>query len=217
MVGSQITLGGRDDLTTQVSCTIKDNKGNRIQVVAIGTSRNDDLFLKDIFGSLQLETCNSLDCLVDVSYYYTIKNGGETDLEIVEVERSREGITDNLVTRLPDTSLRPQEQTDVRETDVIDVCVEAEIITVVTADGEPPCGYLVSDSDTYVVQTHGLPEREVPSKPCVPGKGKGKGGKGKKTDSDYFDIRTEVVPQCFLLRQPRKGWVKEIRIEEGLW
>ena len=143
-----------------------------MQTFNIGTTRHDDLFLKDVFGSLQLESCDRLNCLIDVMYVYTIQNDGNTHLAITEVERSRERLLDDLVDSVQDKNLRPDEHTSAEETDVIDVCVHASIVTFVEAIGEPPSGSPISADDKYVVDVDGLPARAIPS-PCI-GKGKGK-------------------------------------------
>jgi hypothetical protein len=171
-IGSQITLGDRDDLPDEIMCSVMNNQGAALQTFNIGTTSQDDLFLKDVFGSLQLESCDRLNCLIDVTYVYTIQNDGSTDLEITEVERSREGISDDLIDSIQDTNLRPDENTSAEENAVIDVCVHTSIVTVVEAIGEPPSGIPGSAEDTYVVDVDGLPDREIPS-PCS-GKGKGK-------------------------------------------
>ena len=50
--------------------------GSRKQTVQINTSGNEDLILMDIYGSLQLESCDDKQCNVPVTFTYLIKNIG---------------------------------------------------------------------------------------------------------------------------------------------
>jgi hypothetical protein len=170
-IGSQVTFGDKNDLPDLIQCFVKDTSGDTLQTFTIGTTGFDDLFLKDIFGSLQLETCDSLNCLVRVTYVYTVQNDGNTQLEIVRLDRTREDMDDNVVNLVQDTSLQPNQKTPAEEPDTIDVCIEARIVTAVTVEGDPPSGSPVTADDTYTVKTDGLDEREIP---CA-----GKSGKGK--------------------------------------
>jgi len=177
-VGSQLAFGDKDNLPDLIQCFVKDNRDETLQAFTVASTRHDDLFLKDVFGSLQLESCDRLNCRVQVTYIYTIQNDGNTQLEITALDRSREDMNENVVGLVQDTSLLPDENTPAHEPDVIDVCVEASIVTRVEAEGDPPSGSPVTAVDTYTARTEGLEQREIP-KPCVSGKGKGGKGKGK--------------------------------------
>ena len=169
-VGGQISFGDKKDLPAEIFCTVKDNEGSVLQEFNIRTTDYDYLFLKDVFGSLQLESCNSHECLIDITYVYTIQNDGTTSLEITSVDRSREGSTDDLTGLVNDGSLRPGETSPAEEPSVLDICVYGSIVTIVEATGKPPSGSPVSSDGTYIVETEGLPEREIPE-PCSNGEG----------------------------------------------
>lgn len=169
-VGDQISFGDKKDLPAEIFCTVKDNEGSVLQEFNIRTTDYDDLFLKDVFGSLQLESCNSLECLIDITYVYTIQNDGSTSLEITSVDRSREGSTDDVTGQFNDGNLSPGESTPAQEPSVLDICVYGSVITIVEATGKPPSGSPVSSDGTYIVETQGLPEREI-AEPCSNGEG----------------------------------------------
>jgi hypothetical protein len=104
-VGDQISFGDKKDLPDVIYCAVKDNEGSMLQEFSIRTTDYDDLYLKDIFGSLQLESCDNHECLIDVTYVYYIKNDGSTSLEITSVDRSREGTTDDVTGLVKDGNL----------------------------------------------------------------------------------------------------------------
>ena len=184
-VGSQVTLGDRDAYPELVQCFVKDNRGRTLQTFTVASARFEDLYLKDVFGSLQLESCDRLNCLVPVTYVYTIQNDGNTELDVTRLDRTRDDMTEDVVRLVEDKRLRPDENTPAREASRIDVCVEDMIRTSVRAVGAPPSGSPVTADDSYEVTTEGIPFREIP-KPCVSGKGKG-GKAGKKGgDDDYY-------------------------------
>lgn len=164
-VGDQISFGDKKDLPAEIFCTVKDSEGSLLQEFSIRTTDYDDLYLKDVFGSLQLESCNSLECLIDITYVYSIHNDGTTSLEITSVDRSREGSTDDVTGLVNDGNLRPGESTPAEEPSVLDICVYGSVVTIVEATGKPPSGSPVSSDGTYIVETQGLPERET-SEPC---------------------------------------------------
>jgi hypothetical protein len=170
-VGSQITFGEKSDLPDEIECIIMDNEGHTLQSLNVRTTDDDELYLKDVFGSLQLESCDNQECRVDAVYVYTIVNDGNTQLEIVSVDRSRNGATDSVFDLAKGANLRPGESTSSDEAGVIDVCMHASVVTIVEAAGKSPSGSPVSANDIYVVDVIGLPEPETPQ-PCVTGKGR---------------------------------------------
>ena len=172
-VGDQISFGDKKDLPDVIYCAVKDRKGSLLQEFNIRTTDYDDLYLKDIFGSLQLESCDDHECLIDITYVYTIKNDGSTSLEITSVDRSREGTTDDVTGLVKDGNLNAGDTTPAQEPSVLDICVSGSIVTIVEATGKPPSGSPVSSDGSLVLETHGLPKREIPE-PCVGGKGSGK-------------------------------------------
>ena len=57
--------------------------------------------LKDKFGSLELEACvdstgDGADCITTLCYLYVLDNIGTSDMDITELERTRDGVTENL-------------------------------------------------------------------------------------------------------------------------
>lgn len=170
-VGAQITFGQKSDIPDEIECIVMDNEGNTLQTFNVRTTDEDELYLKDIFGSLQLESCDNQECRVDAVYVYTIVNDGNTQLEIVSVDRSRNGATDSVTDLANNVNLRPGESTSANEAGVIDICMHASIVTLLEAAGKSPSGSPVSANDIYVVDVTGLPEPEIPE-PCVTGKGR---------------------------------------------
>ena len=170
-IGTQITFGELSDLPEEIKCSVMDNQGHTLQTFNIRTTDEDELYLKDVFGSLQLESCDSQECRVEALYVYSIVNDGNSQLEIVSVDRSRNGATDNVFDLAQDANLRPGESTSVNEADVIDVCMHASIVTNVEAAGKPPSGSPISANDIYILEVTGLPEPDIPE-PCVTQKGR---------------------------------------------
>lgn len=62
------------------------------------------------------------DCLIDIRYTYTVSNFGNTNSEIITLTRERGGETKDLYPLLEKTILTPNENTDVSETENIDIC-----------------------------------------------------------------------------------------------
>lgn len=203
-IGSLVTLGGRgDDFPGLVQCFVRDNRGDVLQTFTVGSARFEDLYLKDIFGSLQLESCGNLrrrrilqesdggeddkpfiqNCLVPIEYIYNIQNDGNTPLRVTELNRARAEIAENDALGLvKDKNLLPGEDTPAREADVLDVCIKAVIGTDVTVVGAPPSGSPIKASDSFDVHVNGIPVRKIPS-------GKGKGGKGTYQCDSNFQLQ----------------------------
>ena len=172
-VGDEFEVEGRNggDLPETLECTISDD-GEDLQTLTINTGGNVDLFLKDQFGSLQLEACDDQDCTVPITYYHKITNTGETDLEVTNLDVLRPG-SDSIsaIGLIPDTDLSPGESTIVKEPAVLDVCVDATIMTNTDVDGVSPDGTTVTDDDDYVVSVTGNTRRPTgsPTRSPTPG------------------------------------------------
>mmetsp|Transcript_1667 Transcript_1667/g.3054 ORF Transcript_1667/g.3054 Transcript_1667/m.3054 type:complete len:847 (-) Transcript_1667:240-2780(-) len=72
------------------------------------------------------------DCVQEVIYSYVVTNVGDNDQTIIELDRTRNGITVDLRALLDETDLSPGRFAIARETDVLDYCVEKIVST--TAD-----------------------------------------------------------------------------------
>jgi hypothetical protein len=69
-----------------LSCVMEDNSGSVLQTLTLNTGGDEDLYLKDKFGSLQVEACEDLDCAIDIVYEYKVNNTGPTDLTVTELD-----------------------------------------------------------------------------------------------------------------------------------
>lgn len=81
------------------------------------------------FGSLEVEQCDDLDCIVGVTYSYTASNAGEAPINITSMTRTREGETVDLTDMVDPTELDVGESTVVEEPDEVDYCVPSVITT----------------------------------------------------------------------------------------
>merc|ERR1740124_1221375 len=138
-VGKEFIVSGAggSELPNSILCEIKQNNVKR-QELRINTSGKEDLYLKDIFGSFQLESCDEKDCLVPITYTYSLENIGQSPMDITEVLRSR---GDNIVDLMDEVlALGFGESTTITEEDIIDVCVKDEITTVLSAKADPDVG-----------------------------------------------------------------------------
>ena len=151
-----ITNGGAV-LPTRLNCSIRNPADATVvyQTIGMDTSGTVDFFLKDTFGSLEVEACAndqglSSDCIVDVTYTYTMTNVGTSDMTITVVSRTRNSQTVDLLNLVPVPFLMPGESTIVRETEALDICVDGSYTTTVEAAADPPTGFPCLGSDTYV-------------------------------------------------------------------
>lgn len=94
--------------------------------------------LKSSFGSLLVEQCGELDCVVDVTYTYTTTNVGTEDLDITAFLRTRNDETVDLIDSVDPTDIAAGESTVTEEDDVVDYCVASSINTEidVVSEGE---------------------------------------------------------------------------------
>ncbi|CAJ1917552.1 unnamed protein product [Cylindrotheca closterium] len=137
---------GDGDLPDTVMCILRDNEGNEIQRVKFDTSGTVDLFLKNAFGMIQLESCTVRDrptqsCKMPVQYSYTVSNQGLAPLSLMKVERSRNSNVVDLTPLAPVIELRagegtPGEATSVVEDDILDLCIPEVYETTVTASSD---------------------------------------------------------------------------------
>jgi hypothetical protein len=166
-VGSEFTVerdnGGK--LPETLSCSIADTAGYVLQTVTLNTGGTVDLYLKDRYGSLQLEACGDQDCTVDIEYEYEVTNTGPIDLTIIALDRDREGQTVDLFDEIRDTdlSLSPGQSTTVAEKDVVDTCVNGVYVVAAYTEGESHGGATVTDTDVYEFEISGASSRPTPS------------------------------------------------------
>ena len=77
-------------LEARITCEISAADGSSMQGVVINTSGEEDLFLGDTFGSLELVSCGGRSCLANVEYSYMVNNTGTGDAVLTEFSRVRE-------------------------------------------------------------------------------------------------------------------------------
>ena len=109
-----------------VSCTVYSlNDGSfdaALQRVLISTS--EPFYLKETYGSLQVQSCDDEVCLQEVTFTYTVTNDGETTAEVTELIRDCDLVTDpsDIFSLLTQTTLAPGESGSYSETFTVDVC-----------------------------------------------------------------------------------------------
>ena len=87
-VGAAIEVGdAATALPEVIVCTVTDESGSELQVLTINTSGDVDLYLKDKFGVLQLESCAvenqpPQECIIPIVYTYTLTNVGGVPMNI---------------------------------------------------------------------------------------------------------------------------------------
>lgn len=165
------TIGSTGSLSSTLMCAIASIDGSTFyQTVTLDTSGTVDLYLGNEFGSLQLQACDDQDCIEEVTYFYLLENVGSTPMTITVLDRTRDGVTESFLDRLPTTELDIDESTVVTEMDTIDVCVKQLINITVNAEAEPPAGTPCFDSDMYSLQTDGtnLPPTPSVTSPPIP-------------------------------------------------
>ena len=157
-VGSAVTVNGANGgkLPASMICSISSPDGTSLQTVTINTSGDLPLSLKDVFGSLQLETCTDttgsvIDCLLEVIYTYSFANVGTNVMNITTAEVTRNNVTTDFIGSVPVTSLSPGESTSVNVTETVDFCIEGTYVTTIFAEASPPSGTICSDTDEYVI------------------------------------------------------------------
>jgi hypothetical protein len=93
---------------------------------------------KSVYGSLEVERCDELECIMDVMYFYTATNAGEAPINITSMTRVRDGDTLDLTDQVDPKELDVGEQTVVTESDQVDYCVTSSITTkvMISSNGE---------------------------------------------------------------------------------
>lgn len=144
--GDALTLMGNDigPLPEEVTCFIYvASDSNPVQSFTIDLSGEQELFLLDTFGSLQLEACDELDCMVEVTYAYTVINTGSVDATIEKFERERDGVVLDLLNSVELTVVSPGNTASSSETEFVNYCLDAVYYTVVTVEAVPETGGLI--------------------------------------------------------------------------
>jgi hypothetical protein len=89
------------------------------------------------------------DCLLDVTYTYTVTNIGDVDANIILFERTRNEEMQDLIDLLPSTFLAVEETTMVTETEEIDRCVQQSFATNTIVAQIPNADLLCEDVGFY--------------------------------------------------------------------
>ena len=150
-------------LPDQIYCVItgeSSESANVYQDFSFYTSNGNDgatLEVKDQFGSLILDACinadgEGVDCIELVTYTYEISNVGPNDMDLSELERTHNNVTESLVHLLPVMNLRPGDVTQVTETVEVDICKEADFTTYVSVEANPENGLVCFDEDEYLFE-----------------------------------------------------------------
>ena len=114
---------GDESLPEQVRCSIFNLMGDLLQSLVINMSGQDDLYLKDKYGSLTLEACNSQVCNTDVTYAYTVENTGSKLMTVTEFARMRNGVREDLLPAEVPFDLAPGDSRTSTEIETVDLCV----------------------------------------------------------------------------------------------
>jgi hypothetical protein len=138
-------LSGNDGgpLPREVTCFIfVASSSSPVQTFTIDLSGEQGLFLLDTFGSFQLEACDELDCMVEVTYEYTVINTGGVEATIEKFEREREGDILDLTGEVP-AIVSPGSTISASETEIVNYCLDAVYFTEVTVEAVPESGGLI--------------------------------------------------------------------------
>jgi hypothetical protein len=159
-VGDDIVVPSGTDATgplpESITCVVTSTDGlTTYQEVTINTSGKVDLYLKDKFGSLKLESCDDNDCLVTVNYLYTLENIGTTPMTIAIVDRERDGEVEDLLALVPDAMLGVGDKTTVTETEQVDICVNNKSTTKMEVEADSPAGFPCFAEAEYSLVTEG--------------------------------------------------------------
>jgi hypothetical protein len=151
--GDDVVMSGTDSLPGEVTCSVFATDGTVLQKFMINTSGQVDLFLKDKFGSLELLACDDKDCVLDLTYTYTVFNTGSVSVTVTKFESERDGETSNLLLGLEPTEIPAGSSSSQRETDAIDICVDAALTTIVKVEAFPPSGPICPAEADYTFTT----------------------------------------------------------------
>lgn len=122
-------------LPAELECTVSSADGSTLyQTLFFSTTQS--FTAKSEYGSLEVESCDDLECIIDVTYSYTATNAGESPINITSMTRIRDGETLDLTDQVDPTELDVGEQTVVTEPDQVDYCVTSSITTEVKISSE---------------------------------------------------------------------------------
>jgi hypothetical protein len=159
-------------LPDSLVCKVKTEQGIEIQKLTIDTSGGEDLYLKNTFGMLQLDSCTvnnrpTQSCTIPIQYRYTVSNQGSTFVDVVKVERTRNSQLMDLTPQASITELRAGgnvlgDSTSMVEDDIIDLCSPEMYETTVLAqsDTQPP-GAPCFDLTQYMLNFSGVGHMDV--------------------------------------------------------
>jgi len=163
--GITITSPSGGNLPDKIKCTIgtetnEPESASIYQQSTFFTTNGDDgapLKVKDQFGSLELVSCTDEDgsgvnCIQVVQYIYDINNAGVNDMNLNDLERTRNNDTISLIDLVGVTNLKPGESVQVRESDIIDICEASTFETQVSVNANPQNGISCFDEDTYTFE-----------------------------------------------------------------
>jgi hypothetical protein len=132
-----LTREGGGLLPEELECRVS-STDESILYQTLFFSTTQSFTAKSAYGSLEVERCDELDCIIDVTYFYTATNAGEAPINITSMTRVRDGDTLDLIDQGDPKELDVGEQTVVTEPDQVDYCVTSSITTVVmiSSNGE---------------------------------------------------------------------------------
>ena len=139
-----------NSLPDEIACTVINISGEEVQSITINTGGVVDLYLKDKFGALQLESCKPndsdlKDCIVAIEYVYSVQNMFTNNAEVVVFERSRGGDLLDLLENVEDDDKMLGGECpgfiiggslEITEEDTVDVCLDGSYTTDLTAQAK---------------------------------------------------------------------------------
>ena len=137
---NDIIINDAGPLPEEITCTISSTTGQALQIFTINTSGQVDLYLKDKYASFELEACDALDCITNVTYTYNALNTGGVDMIVEEFQKNTIGVITDLLLDLDPVLVRPGETSSVTATEPVDTCVSGEFFTTVNVVATPPNG-----------------------------------------------------------------------------
>jgi hypothetical protein len=137
--GGTIDVAGEGGglLPGKLECRVSStDESSLYQTLFFGTTQR--FFAKSVYGSLEVESCDALECIIDVAYSYTATNAGEAPINITSMTRVRDGDTLDLTDQVDPKELDVGEQFIVTEPDQVDYCVTSSITTevMISSNGE---------------------------------------------------------------------------------
>jgi len=152
-------------------------EGNKLQTNVIDTSGTVGLNLGDKFGSLQVETCDTLTCLETVRYIVQISNVGGDPVFVTNMDLTTPNDAGNLTDLLQQDSLSPGEAIFVERRVEINTCSGLEFSSQVHVGANLTNGeMLCQGSDEFTFKVTPLPplptnppafSTNAPSDSCV--------------------------------------------------